>query len=182
MATSRSMEQPSSLVDRLLAPRVVYALTFIVVALVGTLHFLPKEWASEIDVSVLPTINALLNATAAILLVSAFIAIRYRRITIHRNLMLTALMTSVVFLLLYTVYHTLSPGPTLYTGQYPMFYRSVLFSHIILAVIILPMALFTVRHGLGDRRMEHRKLARWTFPLWLYVSVTGVLIYGMLYL
>ncbi len=126
--------------------------------------------------------NAALNATSGVLLVLAFRAIRGHAVERHRRLMLAAAATSAVFLVCYLVYHA-HVGSVRFTGQGPVrtLYFTILISHTILAVAIVPMVLRTLYLGLKRRDDAHRRLARWSFPLWLYVSVTGVVIYLMLY-
>lgn len=133
-------------------------------------------------ISDLPALNATLNAASAVLLLLAYRAIRGHRIEPHRKLMLAAAATSAVFLTSYLVYHA-HVGSVRFTGQGPVraVYFTILITHTILAVAIVPMVLRTLYLGLRRRDEPHRRLARWTFPLWLYVSVTGVVIYAMLY-
>ena len=95
--------------------------------------------------------------------------------------MLTSFGTSVLFLVSYVIYHWFKSGPKAYIGEYTIFYYCILISHIILAALIIPLALFTLFYGWTDQLNNHRKIAQITLPLWLYVSVTGVLIYYMLY-
>ena len=130
----------------------------------------------------LPAVNATLNATSAVLLVLAYRAIRARNVERHRALMLAAAAVSTVFLACYLVYHA-RVGSVRFTGQGPVraVYFAILISHTILAVAIVPLVLRTLLLGLKRRDSQHRRLARWTLPLWLYVSVTGVVIYAMLY-
>jgi putative membrane protein len=131
---------------------------------------------------VLPTVNASLNATSAVLLVSGWRAIKARRIPAHHRWMTGALIASALFLVCYLIRVALTG-----THRYPhegvmkIVYYSVLFSHMVLAVLVLPMALRTFYLARKERFDEHRKIARWTFPIWAYVSVTGVLVYVMLY-
>lgn len=134
------------------------------------------------EISDLSAVNAALNATSGVLLVIAYRAIRRHEIERHRRLMLAAAATSTVFLASYLVYH-FHVGSVRFTGQGPVrtLYFTILISHTILAVTIVPMVLRTLYLGLKRRDEPHRRLARWTFPLWLYVSVTGVVIYVMLY-
>ncbi|MFY9552200.1 MAG: DUF420 domain-containing protein [Thermoanaerobaculia bacterium] len=133
-------------------------------------------------VSDLPSVNATLNAASAVLLLFAYAAIRRHEIERHKRLMLAAAATSAVFLVCYIVYHA-HVGSVRFTGQGPVrkVYFTILISHTILAVTIVPLVLRTLYLGLKRRDDRHRRLARWTFPLWLYVSVTGVIIYAMLY-
>jgi uncharacterized membrane protein YozB (DUF420 family) len=130
----------------------------------------------------LPAVNALLNALSGVLLVVGFILIRTRRIEQHRKVMLAAFATSTVFLLCYLVYHA-QVGSVRFTreGFVRPLYFSILITHVVLAAAVLPLALITLSRGLARRYTRHRAIARWTFPIWLYVSVTGVLVYVLLY-
>ena len=133
-------------------------------------------------ISDLPAVNATLNGTSAVLLLLAYRAIRRQDIERHKRLMLSAAATSAVFLVCYVVYHA-HVGSVRFTGEglARTVYFAILITHTILAVAIVPMVLRTLYLGLQRRDEPHRRLARWTFPLWLYVSVTGVVIYTMLY-
>ena len=136
----------------------------------------------SIPVARLPALNATLNAISGVLLVAGFLFIRARRIALHKTCMLAALVTSGIFLVSYLTYHHYA-GSKAYEGEGAMrtLYFSILISHIILAALIVPLAGITVTLALRDRIQNHKALARWTLPLWLYVSVTGVVIYLMLY-
>ena len=133
----------------------------------------------------LPSLNALLNATCAILLVGGYLAIRRDAVTLHKTLMLTALAVSVLFLTSYLYYHfAIKHGePTRFSGEgWPKtVYLAILLSHTVLAAVAAPMAVTTAYLGLRGRLDRHVRLARWTLPIWLYVSVTGVIVYWMLY-
>lgn len=131
-----------------------------------------------------PPINATLNALSGIFLVIAYIHIRNKRIDQHRRWMLAACFTSVAFLASYVTYHTLKGGVVTTfqgTGGWRTLYLLILGTHTVLAMVILPMAIYSVVNGLKMRVAQHRRVARWTFPLWMYVSVTGVLVYFFLY-
>jgi putative membrane protein len=130
----------------------------------------------------LPAINAMLNGTSALLLVAGYIAIRKRRVTVHRALMLSALGASVLFLVSYLFYHYRA-GTTRFTGEglARLIYFIVLTSHTILAALIVPLVVVTLYLAVRESFPRHRRIARWTFPLWLYVSVTGIVVYFMLY-
>jgi putative membrane protein len=133
---------------------------------------------------VFPAVNASLNALSGIFLLTAFAFIKQKRIKMHKRFMLAACVTSIVFLASYVTYHTLRGGVVTRfagTGGWRTFYVTMLTSHTILAVTIVPLAIITVLHGLGNRVPQHRRIARWTFPLWMYVSVTGVFVYFFLY-
>jgi uncharacterized membrane protein YozB (DUF420 family) len=133
-------------------------------------------------ITVLPTLNAILNGTAAVLLACGYAMIRRRRISAHRACMLCAFAASVLFLISYTVYHAQAGShPFPGHGLARPVYFSILISHVLLAALILPLAIVTLTRALRAHYARHRQIARWTFPLWLYVSVTGVVIYVMLY-
>lgn len=134
------------------------------------------------SVSDLPALNATLNAIAAVLLVIGYVLIRRGRIQQHRRVMLAAFTTSALFLVSYVIYHA-NAGSRPFAGQgaIRIVYFAILISHVILAAAILPMALITLTHALRARFDRHRRIARWTLPIWLYVSVTGVVVYLMLY-
>jgi uncharacterized membrane protein YozB (DUF420 family) len=135
-----------------------------------------------VSVHDLPAVNATLNAISGVLLLIAYVFIRQRKVEQHRKLMLAAFATSGLFLVCYVVYHA-QVGSVRFTRQgfvRPLYF-SILITHVTLAVIVLPLAIVTLSRGLQARYPQHRKLARWTFPIWLYVSVTGVLVYVLLY-
>ena len=135
-----------------------------------------------IAVTDLPAVNATLNATAAVLLTTGYVLIRQGKREAHRKVMLTAFGVSVFFLVCYLVYH-FQVGSVRFTGQGPIraVYFTILLTHTLLAAAVPPLAIVTLRRGLRSDFARHRKLARWTFPIWLYVSVTGVVVYWMLY-
>ena len=132
--------------------------------------------------ALLPSINAALNATSALLLMCGYIAIRNQKVSVHRLFMTTAFIVSTIFLISYLTYHA-HAGHVPYqgTGLLRMIYFTILLSHTILAMVIVPLILRTIYLALRGRFDLHRQWARWTFPLWLYVSITGVVIYEMLY-
>jgi len=130
----------------------------------------------------LPALNATLNATAATLLVTGYVLIRKGRVPQHRRVMIAAFVASSLFLVSYVVYHAnVGSRPFPGTGAIRTIYLTILLTHIVLAIVIVPMALITLSRGLRGRFDRHVPLARWTLPLWLYVSVTGVVVYVMLY-
>jgi uncharacterized membrane protein YozB (DUF420 family) len=135
-----------------------------------------------LTVEQLPALNATLNGLAAMMLVVGWILIKRGQVTAHRNTMLAAFGVSVLFLISYLVYH-LNVGSVRFTGPAGVrtVYLAILFSHIVLAATVPVLAIMTIYLGLKDRRAKHRQFARWTFPIWLYVSITGVVIYVMLY-
>ncbi|MES0490007.1 MAG: DUF420 domain-containing protein [Leptospirales bacterium] len=131
----------------------------------------------------LPAIFSSFNALAFIFIIAAYIAIRAGNQDRHKKLMIGALGASVVFLILYLFYHYTNEAPTRYqgTGFIRFVYFTILLSHTILAVIILPMIITTVMFAAKGKLEKHKNLAKWTFPLWAYVSITGVIVYLMLY-
>ena len=136
----------------------------------------------------LPPVNAALNALSAVFLSWGLYFIRRQRRTAHRNCMIAAFVTSALFLVCYITYHTylaryLHRGPTVFRDPawFRPIYLAILVSHTILAVVIVPMVLVTLSRALKERFDAHKRIARWTWPLWMYVSVTGVLIYFLLY-
>lgn len=135
-----------------------------------------------IDYTVLPAVNATLNGVATVCLAVGWVFIRRRQIERHRLCMLTAFAASALFLASYLVYHA-KVGSVPYQGHGTLrtVYLSILVTHVILAALILPLALMTLSRALSRRFDRHRQIARWTLPIWLYVSVTGVVIYVMLY-
>lgn len=135
-----------------------------------------------ISLSDLPTLNATLNASSALFLISGYLFVRARQIGRHRICMGAAFLTSILFLISYLTYHfQVGSKPFAGQGGIRVVYFSILFSHTVLAVAIVPMALVTLRRALAGRFEQHRRIARWTLPLWLYVSITGVIVYLMLY-
>lgn len=134
------------------------------------------------NLTVLPTVNAVLNASAAVAMVAGFVAIRRRRIAVHRACMLTAVGFSVLFLCSYIFYHAqVGSRPYGGGGWLRTLYLSILLTHTVLAVAIVPLVGTTLYRALSAQFARHARLARFTFPLWLYVSVTGVVVYWMLY-
>jgi uncharacterized membrane protein YozB (DUF420 family) len=133
-------------------------------------------------ISDLPAINATLNSASALLLVAGFLAVRRRRIGLHRGLMLSALGTSILFLLSYLYYHY-HAGTTRFAagGWVRPVYFVMLISHTVLAMVIVPLVIVTLFRAFRDDVARHRRIARITLPLWLYVSVTGIAVYLMLY-
>ena len=135
-----------------------------------------------IEIADLPAVNASLNALATVLLATGWVLISQGKVEQHRRCMLAAFATSSLFLASYLVYH-FNVGSIAFTGQGPLriLYFAILISHIVLAIVILPMALITLARALRTQFDAHRRIARWTLPLWLYVSITGVIVYTMLY-
>ena len=134
------------------------------------------------DVHSLPALNAGLNATATVLLVTGYRLIRAGQRDLHRKVMLTAFATSIIFLISYLIYHAqVGSVPFGHSGLLRFVYFTILIPHTILAATVPVLAILTLRLGLKGEFAKHRKIARWTFPIWLFVSITGVVVYFMLY-
>lgn len=134
------------------------------------------------DVSALPTLNAFLNGTSAVLLTVGYVSIRLKKVAAHKTCMLTAFGVSSLFLVSYLIYHyQVGSVPFEGQGRIRPVYFTLLISHIVLAACIVPLALLTIYRAWTAQFVKHMRIARWTLPLWLYVSVTGVIVYWMLY-
>ncbi len=164
--------------DRTATP-LIYAVSAIVAGLVALLLYAPKPQVQVgFNIYVLPLINACLNSTVAVLLVLGYVFIRRGQIAAHRWCMLGGLALSVLFLLTYVSFHALAPATRFGDeGVVRYVYYFILLTHIPLAAAIVPLALFTVYRAWQQDFAKHKKIARYTFPLWLYVAITGVLVY-----
>ena len=150
-------------------------------AVLIVLYALPERSAPGTP-QALATVNAVLNACAACFLLTGFVFIRRKNIKAHRTCMISAFVLSALFLVTYLLHHAqVGSVPFQHEGWIRGVYFAVLVPHVMLAVVIVPLALFTIYRGWTERIAEHRKIARWTLPLWLYVSVSGVAVYLMLY-
>ena len=135
-----------------------------------------------LQLSDLPAVNATLNSASALLLASGYFFIRRGKITAHRRCMVAALIASALFLTSYLIYHyNVGSVPFAGRGWIRVVYFSILITHTILAAVIVPLVLATLTRALREDFVRHRRIARWTLPLWFYVSVTGVVVYWMLY-
>ncbi len=170
--------------DTTSAKRVIIGLSvFVSVAVAAVVTLVPRATGvPEEGPSALATLNACLNGSAGIALVAGMIAVKNKALRLHRACMLTAFGISSLFLITYLLHHA-QVGSVPFTGQgwVRTVYFSILIPHVLLAAAIVPMALFTIYRGWTNRIVLHRKVARWTLPLWLYVSASGVAIYWMLY-
>jgi putative membrane protein len=137
---------------------------------------------ADFDIRILADVNASLNALAFVLILAGLVAIKRRNEGLHRGLMLAATAVSALFLISYLTYHT-NAEPVRFAGEgaIRVVYLAVLWTHIPLAAVQVPLILLTIRAGLRDQRERHRRLAKITAPIWLYVSVSGVVVYLMLY-
>ena len=163
--------------------RIIYVVSVVISLVVAFLILGPRPEGIEgsIDVSFLPMVNATLNGITTLLLIFGYYLIINKKRDAHKTVMLTSFGTSSLFLVSYVTYHWFKSGPKLYTGNYETTYYFILITHIILAAIIIPLALLTLYRGWTSQLSKHRKIARITLPIWLYVSITGVMIYLMLY-
>lgn len=157
---------------------VIAALSVAIPIVVAVLFFLPKSGDSNVDVSYLPAFHAILNSLTAVALVIGYYNIKRNNVKIHRAAMLTAFALSAVFLVSYVTYHFLGQR-TVYGGEGTLkyIYYFILLTHIVLAVVIVPLVLLSVYFGITNQLAKHRRISKWTFPIWLYVAVTGVLVY-----
>ena len=165
------------------AKRIIYILSAVICGAVAFLILGPRPEGLEgqLDVSFLPTVNMSLNLTATVLLAIALWLIKRGDVAAHKKTMLAAFGVSAAFLVTYVIYHWFKAGPRPYVGEYRGLYLSVLISHILLSVAVLPLALFALYRGWHMQVSKHRAVARVAFPVWMYVSITGVVIYLMLY-
>lgn len=160
----------------------VIALSVAINLIVAILFFLPGYRGLEhLDLTFLPMMNAIFNSFTFVFLLAAYWAIRRKEVQTHRRFIYAALTTTTLFLLTYVTYHFLTES-TRYGGVGPIryVYFFLLLTHVLLAIAIVPMALFSVASGLNNQVDRHRRIARWTMPLWLYVSATGVIVYLMI--
>lgn len=164
-----------------LARLLIIVVSFVVFTAIVILSRVKLDVDLGFDVHVFATINAVINSLVSITLVIAYISIRRKQYIMHRNLMYAAIVLSVLFLVSYILHHLLA-GDTRFGGEGAIryVYFFILITHIILAAIILPFILFTAYRALTGEFEKHKKISRYTFPLWLYVSITGVLVYLMI--
>ena len=161
-------------------PLIIIA-SLLIPVVVASLYLMPKGFEVGEEVYFLPKLNAFINGTASLVLIAAFFAIKNKNIKLHRNLMLTALILSALFLLSYITYHSLTVStPFGGEGVIRNIYFIILLSHIILAIVIVPLVLITFSRALAEKFDKHKKIARITLPLWLYVTITGVVVYLMI--
>jgi len=161
--------------------RLIYFLSAVVFLLVLFLSRLPRAETVPSFVKFLPLLNAILNGTTSVLLILSYYFIRRKKISIHRKLNITAVTLSTIFLLSYVTFHSFGIE-TRFPVDNPLrpVYLFILSSHIILAAIVLPLVLISLYRGLTNQVIRHRKITRWSFPIWLYVTVTGVIVYLMI--
>jgi putative membrane protein len=160
---------------------IIGVLSVVIPIVVAILLFKPSALVSGIDVSFLPHLNAVLNSATAVCLGIGYYFIKTKNIALHKTMMITAFVLSSLFLISYVVYHafvasTSYPG----SGFILYLYRTILLSHILLSISIVYFALRSLYFGLTKQYEKHRKISKWTFPIWMYVAVTGVIVYLMI--
>lgn len=161
--------------------RLIFLISIAVFCVVVILSLLPKSESIPGWVKILPALNAVLNATTTLLLLVSLVFIKRKEVEIHKRLNLAACGLSTVFLLSYVLFHAFGVE-TRYPADAPMrgTYLFILSTHIVLAAVVLPLVLFSLYRGLTNQVQAHRKIVRWSFPIWLYVTVTGVIVYLMI--
>lgn len=159
---------------------VVSVVVFLLVLLLDS-KVLPKPDPMPAFVKYLPTLNACINATCTILLLLSFRAIKQKKVDMHKRLNLSTFFLSSLFLVSYVLYHWMSQE-TRFPEDNPLrpVYLTILLSHIVLAAVVLPLVLISFWYGLTNQVAKHRRIAKWTFPVWLYVTTTGVIVYLMI--
>jgi putative membrane protein len=159
---------------------ILSALVFVLVIVLNRKIIPPPEHIPSF-VYQLPKLHALLNATCSVLLIISFVSIKRKKIALHKKLNITAFLLSSLFLLSYVTYHYMA-ADTVFPKENPLrpLYLFILITHILLAAVVLPLILLSFYRGLNGQIDKHRKLAHWSFPIWLYVTVTGVVVYCMI--
>jgi|SRR5690625_539634 len=175
------MTKKRTMQDRNYTPLIITT-TIAINAIITVLFFIPKQDRDiPFDITILPRLNAIFNSFTFVFLLAALYFILKKNIMMHRNFIFAAFTTTTLFLITYLTYHTLAPSTT-FGGEgiiRPIYYF-VLISHITLAPIVVALALFALVWGLTRQVRKHKKIARWTMPIWLYVSFTGIIVYLMI--
>jgi putative membrane protein len=161
--------------------RAIYIVSFVVFAVILVLFILPKANAIPAYVKFLPLLNAFLNGTCAVLLIISLYCIFNKRIALHKKLNITAFILSSVFLISYILFHSFGVE-TKFPAANPLrpIYLFILLTHILLAAIVLPLVLISFYYGLTNQIAKHKKITRFSYPIWLYVTITGVVVYLMI--
>lgn len=162
---------------------IIYAVSIVICLAVAFLIYFPQALSlgGGLDVSYLPRFHAFLNGSCTLLLIGGYIAVRQKKYNLHKTLMVTCFLLSSIFLVSYVVYHSQAPA-TKFGGEgiiRPIYYF-ILLTHIVLAAVILPLALFTISRSWRGEFAKHKKIARITLPIWIYVTATGVIVYFMI--
>jgi putative membrane protein len=160
----------------------IIVLSVAIPVVVALLIFFPQTGKlGDYDVSFLPHLNGILNTATSLCLIAGFIFIKNRNESMHRVMMMSAFLLSSIFLVSYVVYH-FQAEPTRFGGEglVKYIYYFILLTHILLAAIVVPFVLFSIYYALTDQRIKHKKIVKWTFPIWTYVAITGVVVYLMI--
>ncbi|MCU0427509.1 MAG: DUF420 domain-containing protein [Candidatus Kapabacteria bacterium] len=162
---------------------IIYAVSLVICLAVAFLIYFPQALSvgGGLDVSYLPRFHAFLNGSCTLLLIGGYIAVRQKQYNLHKTLMVTCFLLSSIFLVSYVIYHSQAPA-TKFGGEgiiRPVYYF-ILLTHIVLAAVILPLALFTISRSWRGEFAKHKKIARITLPIWVYVTATGVIVYFMI--
>ena len=159
----------------------IWGLTIVAIIIILAANYIPRSTSDTlfgIKLTFLPLLNAVLNGITFLLLVGALVTIKKKNITAHRRFIYAAFSLTFIFLVSYLIYHSMVASTTFGgVGMIRYIYYVILISHIILASALIPLALITLARGLNMEKEKHRKIARWTMPIWLYVSLTGVIVY-----
>lgn len=167
-----------------LTNRLILALSLVIPVAVAALRYIPQpdlSLSTQESLYALPLLNACLNGSAFFLLIAALLAIKRKNIAMHKRFTTFAVLLSALFLVSYVIFHYTTP-PTAYGGEgllRPIYYF-ILITHILLSAVIVPLALLAYAHGFSGRYAQHRKIVKWAYPLWLYVTSTGVIVYLMI--
>lgn len=180
MATVKTNKKVNSTADKTFLT-VIALLSVLIPVAVALLFFMPKGGERSVDVSFLPTLHAILNSLTAVVLVIGYYQVKHNNTKAHRAAMLTAFGLSAIFLVSYVTYHFLGER-TVFGGDGVLkyIYYFILLTHIVLAIVIVPLVLLSVYFGITNQLSRHRRISKWTFPIWLYVAVTGVLVYVLI--
>lgn len=165
--------------DKFYIPLIV-ALSVIIPLAVAGLMFLPNDLRisfGNANLRSLPFFHAVLNGSTAVLLMVGFVWIKNKKIALHRIAMMSAFILSAIFLVSYVISKIVNPKHTGYEGDYGFIYYFILFSHIVLSIPVLPLAMLAIYRGVTGEFQKHIKIVKWTFPIWMYVAITGVLVY-----
>lgn len=166
--------------DRL-ANIIIISLSVVVFALVVLMRKVKIDLGFDFDTHIFPKISAALNSIVAVLLLAGLLAVKQKKFEVHKRIMLSAVVCSILFLVTYVLYHFTTTETTYGgTGSSKLIYLIILLTHITLAGVILPFILFAVYRGLTGEYIRHKKLTRYVWPIWFYVSVTGVIVYFMI--
>jgi putative membrane protein len=162
---------------------IIYAVSIVICLAVAFLIYFPQALSlgGGVDVSYLPRFHAFLNGSCTLLLIAGYVAVRRKQYNLHKMLMVSCFLLSSIFLVSYVTYHSQAPATTFGgEGMIRPIYYTILLTHIVLAALILPLALFTISRSWRGEFAKHKKIARYTLPIWIYVTATGVIVYFMI--